>query len=301
MWAAVVLVMLGSAPAAALRSTKTRITISNSNQKLSMMSGPDHDWAKHPANTAKGFTVSVYSAEQLGAAVVKDFLTHAEASIRRAGAFYCAVPGGSVLKMLGGLKEHKNDVDFSKIHMFYANHKCVPDNDGSATHFKAKGLFLDACPINAYAIPESSGAKGHDTDAHEYAKVMKSVLPQTNGLPIFDYMLLGMGKDGHIGSLYPDRPEVFMTAKEPWVLTVDKKQPSSITLSLPVMNGASEVRVVLAGGDKAEAVLSGVSRSKAASAFPACGIAKAQWMIDGPAAALLEGKALVTKENYVQV
>jgi 6-phosphogluconolactonase len=243
----------------------------------------------------------VYDAEQLGAAVVKDFLTNAEAAIKKAGAFYCAVPGGSVLKMLGGLKEHKNDLDFSKIHMFYANHKCVPNDDGSATHFKAKGLFLDVCPIHAYPIAETVGAKGHDTDAHEYAKAMKSVLPQSNGLPIFDYMLLGMGKDGHIGSLYPDRPEVFMAASEPWVLTVDKKQPSSITLSLPVMNAAREVRVVLAGGDKAEAVLAGVSRTKAAAAFPACGIAQAKWMIDGPAAALLESKGIVTKSNYEQV
>jgi 6-phosphogluconolactonase/glucosamine-6-phosphate isomerase/deaminase len=44
--------------------------------------------------------------------------------------------------------------------------------------------------------------KGHDTDAHGYEKSMKSSgLPvdKASGLPIFDFMLLGMGKDGHIG------------------------------------------------------------------------------------------------------
>ena len=296
-WTAVVLVMVGSVTA--LIPTKTCIKSKGGFNELRASTG-DHP-AKHPANTVSGFTVSVYSAEQLGAAVVKDFLTHAEAEIKSKGAFYCAVPGGSVLKMLGGLKDHKNAVDFSKIHMFYANHKCVPNNDGSATHFKAKGLFLDTCPINAYALSETVGAKGHDTDAHDYAKTMKSILPQSNGLPVFDYMLLGMGKDGHIGSLYPDRQEVFMSASDPWVLTVDKKLPSSITLSLPVMNAAKEVRMVLAGGDKAEAVLSGVSRSKAAAAFPSCGVTKAKWMIDAPAATLLESKGIVTKSNYVQV
>ena len=138
--------------------------------------------------------------------------------------------------MLGGLKEHKNAIDFSKVHMFYVNHKCVPITDESATHFKAKKLFLDAIPsLHAYPIPELVGiTKGHDTDAHEYMTTMKALLPQNNGLPIFDYMLLGMGKDGHIGSLYPERKEVFITQCEPWVLTVDKKTPPSISLSLPV-------------------------------------------------------------------
>lgn len=257
-----------------------------------------------------------------------------------------AVPGGSVLKMLGGLKELGQDVDWSKVYLFYVNHKCVPSDDASATHFKAKSIFLDACPVIAHSMAATAPGmtKGHDTDAHMYRAQMEAVMPQYDGLPIFDYMLLGMGKDGHIGSLYPGRKEVLMTDKHQWVLSVDKKVPSSITLSLPVMNAARyyirniftrvpldiavrplqfshrvsrvsteliivnkfitgrinscslhsmftifrEVRVVLSGADKAEAVLSGVTRNKAAYDFPVCGVTNALWMVDGPAAQLLQ-------------
>lgn len=200
-----------------------------------------HDDGKVAANSHKGNSVSVYkSADELGLAVCNDFVLSAQNAISRSGRFYVAVPGGSVLKMLGGLKSMQSCVDWSKVHLFYVNHKCVPNDDASATHFKALSIFLDACPCVAYSMAAAPAGmtKGHDTDAHLYRAQMEAILPQHEGLPIFDYMLLGMGKDGHIGSLYPGRKEVLMTDSHQWVLSVDKKSPSSISLSLPVMNAA---------------------------------------------------------------
>lgn len=212
---------------------------------------------KVATNSALGNLVSVYeSVESVQDAICNDFIISAQNAISRHDRFYCAVPGGSVLKMLSGLKkihEDKGFLDWNKIHMFYVNHKCVPVDDASSTHFKAQSIFLDFCPINAYKMSESSGgASGHDTDADMYKVQIEGILPVKDGLPIFDYMLLGMGKDGHIGSLYPERKEVLMTDKHTWVLSVDKKNPPSISLSLPVMNAAREVRVVLTGADKAK-------------------------------------------------
>lgn len=84
-------------------------------------------------------------------------------------------------------------------------------------------------------------------------ELIKDSFQLKNGaLPEFDYMLIGVGKDGHIGSLYPGRSEITDTMS--LVLSVDKKSPSGITLSLPVMNAAKTIRVVLTGADKAEAV-----------------------------------------------
>ena len=56
--------------------------------------------------------------------------------------------------------------------------------------------------------------------ANSYASVLQSILPQSNGLPLFDLVILGAGKDGHIGSLYPGRKEVADTTS--LVLSVDK-------------------------------------------------------------------------------
>lgn len=200
-----------------------------------------HNDGKVAVNSPKGNSVSVYNSPvELATALCNDFVISAQNAITRSGRFYVAVPGGSVLKMLGGLKDLGKEVDWSKVHLFYVNHKCVPNDDASATHFKALSIFLDSCPAVAYSMTDAveGVTKGHDTDAHLYRAQMEAVLPQHDGLPIFDYMLLGMGKDGHIGSLYPGRKEVLMTDSHQWVLSVDKKSPASISLSLPVMNAA---------------------------------------------------------------
>ena len=64
--------------------------------------------------------------------------------------------------------------------------------------------------------------------------------------PVFDMMLIGVGDDGHIGSLYPGREEVLDTSGR-WVLPVEMKVPGSITLSLPVMAAAERVLVAACG------------------------------------------------------
>ena len=67
------------------------------------------------------------------------------------------------------------------------------------------------------------------------------------GLPVFDMMLVGVGDDGHVGSLYPGRDECLYDKSEAWVLGVAMKDPPGITLTLPVMAGAKEVLIAACG------------------------------------------------------
>lgn len=229
----------------------------------------------------------VYSNDiALGQAVCNDLLSIARKSISEKGKCYIAVPGGSVLKMLTGLKSNVNDIDWTKVYWFYVNHKCVPSNDETSTHFKAQKYFMkelySEIDKNVVSIELDDNVQGHDTVAHKYENRLKELVPDT----IFDYMLIGMGKDGHIGSLYPNRKEVTLT--NPLVLTVDKKQPPSITLSLAVMNAARNIRVVLAGDDKADACYYGIGKTKTPTDFPAAAISSdAIWMIDSKASTQL--------------
>lgn len=96
------------------------------------------------ATTSSAADVRVYpTADDVGRALCTDFVDQAKEAISARGAFYSAVPGGSVLKLLSKLKDAKDELDWSKVHLYYVNHKCVPDDDPSATHSKAKILFLD--------------------------------------------------------------------------------------------------------------------------------------------------------------
>eukprot|EP00607_Mallomonas_marina_P003249 CAMPEP_0182428722 /NCGR_PEP_ID=MMETSP1167-20130531/23233_1 /TAXON_ID=2988 /ORGANISM="Mallomonas Sp, Strain CCMP3275" /LENGTH=203 /DNA_ID=CAMNT_0024611767 /DNA_START=347 /DNA_END=958 /DNA_ORIENTATION=- len=189
--------------------------------------------------------------------------------------------------MLGGLKNRKDELDWSKVFLYYVNHKCVGPTDPTATHYKAKTIFLDDVGIpksNVFSLEneDTDETPGFNTDAHLYEQKISEHVPVYFDVPRFDYMLLGMGKDGHIGSLYPDRKEVEMTDR--FVLPVDKKTPASITLSLPVMNSAKNIRVVLHGADKSDAVFAGLFRTKSFLQYPVCGVNNATWIIDKGAA-----------------
>jgi len=110
--------------------------------------GPSPSMKRHLlslwATTSSAADVRVYpTADDVGRALCTDFVDQAKEAISARGAFYSAVPGGSVLKLLSKLKDAKDELDWSKVHLYYVNHKCVPDDDPSATHSKAKILFLD--------------------------------------------------------------------------------------------------------------------------------------------------------------
>jgi len=162
---------------------------------------------------------SYRTPEDVGEALCRQFVEKAKVEIASKGNFNVCVPGGSAVKLLKYLKPYKDLVDWSKVYLFYVNHKCVPDNDESATHFKAKNIFIDHVGLTNVFVPDSTKPTATETAA-SYATTLEAKLPKKNGLPYFDLVILGMGKDGHIGSLYPGREEV--NEQSALVLSVDK-------------------------------------------------------------------------------
>ena len=120
------------------------------------------------------------------------------------------------------------------------------------------------------------------------------MLPVENGLPVFDMMLVGVGDDGHIGSLYPGRDECLYDSADAWVLGVAMKDPPGITLTLPVMASASEVLIAACGVSekypqgKSDAMKQAVETEETLQSFPAAGLrAKATYLFDEAAASKL--------------
>ena len=125
----------------------------------------------------------------------------------------------------------------------YVNHKCVDMEDGAlATHAKATKLFFKDWSEDRKVIV-MDGSDDGDGEANSYQAKLKAlsanVLPvDEDGLPMFDLALVGVGDDGHIGSLYPNRDEVLINDADSWVLPVAMKEPPSITLLLSAMHNA---------------------------------------------------------------
>lgn len=232
-------------------------------------------------------------ADAVAAAVRHCVDEAAEAAIKERGYFALAIPGGSILKMLAG----STPAWASKTTLAYVNHKCVAMDDAAlATHAKAEKLFLSGwAGVNPILL---TGSADGEKEAATYEAAMRAlpeeVLPRDSdtGLPQFDMTLIGVGDDGHVGSLYPGRDEVLATDR--WVLPVAMKDPPSITLSLPVMTASKNVVIAACGVSekypqgKSEGMKRAIEGAEDLQSFPAAGLRScATWIVDKAAGSKL--------------
>eukprot|EP00887_Chlorella_sp_A99_P008242 scaffold12.g8242.t1 len=219
-------------------------------------------------------------------------------AVAERGMFTLAVPGGSVLKALRGLAGSK--VPWDKTRLFFVNHKAVPADDaGASSYAKARALFLDAVGAPPGAAAGPGGSADAEAEAAAYEAALRRTAdelgmeraPGPGAPPRFDLLLLGVGSDGHVGSLYPGGAAT-LDASGAWVLPVAKaKPPASFTLSLGVMNAARVVVVCLTGAGKAAAARTALETRVPAGDFPAQlvrpDLRPAVWLLDEAAAAQL--------------
>jgi 6-phosphogluconolactonase len=215
----------------------------------------------------------------------------AKKAIANRGHFALAIPGGSVLKVLSSLEPSSDWV--TKTTLCFVNHKCVDiTNVSSAIEAQARSKFLDRWGLTD--IISLSGTADGKKEAAEYESKMKNIpeamLPRdSDGFPVFDLMLVGVGDDGHIGSLYPNRSEIEVT-DGPWTVAAFQKDPPSISLTLPVMQRALTTVISAAGkSDKYPKGKAGAMRLAIADEkvtpkdFPASALREcAIWILDEP-------------------
>lgn len=166
--------------------------------------------------------IVVPDSDAVAAVVWERVAAAAELAITRRGHFALAIPGGSVMKMLSGTAPSWA----SATTLAYVNHKAVSLEDlAASTHAKASSLFLSQW--QGVEVLTMGGTADAAAEAKAYESALRALpeerLPRTAaGLPVFDMMLVGVGDDGHVGSLYPGREEV-LDASGRWVLPVEMK------------------------------------------------------------------------------
>ena len=201
----------------------------------------------------------------------------AEDAIKQKGSFTLVLSGGSLLKGLTPLASIKG-MDWSKWHIFYVDERNVAHSNPDSTHKGTQEAFLNKVKIpseNIHAIKEGLSVKDAATEyAGQILHLPESVIPKTTTathLPVFDLILLGIGPDGHVASLFPNR-DYSTGATEGIVLPVEnspKPPPERITFSLPVINAAKQVVIVAFGGGKAEIVQRALEVQALPGALPA--------------------------------
>ena len=171
----------------------------------------------------------------------------------------------------------------------------MPPDHGDSNYRLVRELLLDHVPIPPANIHRMPGEMDPAEAAARYEGQLRDFFaPHGDGSPVFDFILLGLGEDGHTASLFPGTRAIRESAR--WVLGhyVDAQKGWRITLTPPVINAARMVVFIVAGAGKAavlKEILEGPFRPDTLPAQivrPADGTLL--WMLDREAAALLKGE-----------
>jgi 6-phosphogluconolactonase len=183
-------------------------------------------------------------------------------------------------------------VDWSRVDVWWGDERFLPAGDPDRNETQARAALLDALPLDparVHPMPSSDGPDGPDPEAAaaRYAAALAAAAkPGHATLPHFDVLMLGVGEDGHVASVFPEHPVAYETRPVSAVRGSPKPPPIRTTLTLPTINTAEEVWLVAAGTDKAKAVGMAMAGGGPVQ-VPASGVngvGRTLWLLDRAAA-----------------
>ena len=204
------------------------------------------------------------TAEEVAEAAAADI-----AEALRAGARTLVLTGGTSPKRCYELLSEL-DVDWGRVSVLFGDERCVPPFDPESNYRVAKESLLDRVhPATVYRIPAELGP---DEGADLYAEVVANTAP-------FDFVLLGVGEDGHVNSLFPGHKALQAEGLTAGIHDSPKPPPRRVTMTLEAIRDAGRILIIATGEGKANAVAL-ARRGETPSGM----IAGARWLIDRAAA-----------------
>lgn len=183
------------------------------------------------------------------------FVELSEKSIQRHDKFVVALSGGSSPKAIFSLlatQEYSDKIDWSKVYFFWVDERWVSLADEKSNFKMTLEALLDKVPLDEnHVFPMYKDGVEPEDYAKEYEAQIRKVLGNEG---VFDFILLGMGDDGHTASLFPG--EKILHEKEKWVdaYYLKPQEMYRITLTEPIINKAENILVVAFGESKKHAL-----------------------------------------------
>ncbi|MGE5323658.1 MAG: 6-phosphogluconolactonase [Actinomycetota bacterium] len=206
----------------------------------------------------------------LDRAAADEFARCAAGAIRERDRFTVALSGGNTPRAVYELlaSEYQAALAWEKSFFFFGDERHVPPEDAASNYRMAKESLLSRAPIPPQNVHRIQAELDAERAAGQYEETLKAFFRLENGeLPRFDLVMLGMGEDGHTASLFPGTEALQETARLAVANRVEKLGTERITLTLPVLNAAVEVMVIIAGENKAE-ILNRIVHSRGTAEFP---------------------------------
>jgi 6-phosphogluconolactonase len=258
--------------------------------------GPGHG----PKPLGDGFEV-LPTADALMHAAAELWVAAAASAIGASGRFAVALSGGATPQRLYRLladDPYVSGVDWSQVHVFWGDERCVPPDDPASNYRMAREALLARVPIPAESIHRIRGEDEPAAAAAAYERDLRATFATPDGSPRlspgsrFDLVMLGLGEDGHTASLFPGTPALHESAR--WVVPVHPAAlpTARVTLTPAVINAASEIVFLVSGRARATTLRRVREEPREPAVLPAQIIApragRLRWLVDADAAAETE-------------
>jgi 6-phosphogluconolactonase len=238
-------------------------------------------------------------AELLAKAVAARLVTRLVDAVAATGHAHLVLTGGgigtAVLAELAAAPA-RDAVDWRQVDFWWGDERFVPAGDPDRNETGARSALLDRInldPARVHPMPGPDGPDGDDPEAAaaRYAGWLAAAArPEDHGpVPSFDVLILGIGPEGHVASLFPGMPAVYDNRPVVAVRGSPKPPPIRISLTFPSIQAAREVWILASGEEKAGAVALALSGSGPVQ-LPAAGARGRQrtlFLLDEAAAAKL--------------
>ena len=257
----------------------------------------------------KGPTVVVHRDRELLAADVSARLVmsvvEAQSSRGQAEIVLSGGSMGAALLVALGRSPAKDSIDWRRLNIWWGDERFLPAGDPERNETQSRTSLLDAVPLDpsrVHPMPASDGPDGADVAAAaaRYATELAAAAPHGRDVPEFDIVMLGVGADAHVASLFPEHPALYeRDASVIGVHGAPKAPPLRVSMTFPSLCAARDVWFLVAGPDKAGAVglaLSGAGPLQA----PASGVSGTRsttWFLDRDAATHVP-KELIRLANH---
>ena len=235
--------------------------------------------------------LEVADAEELSRRAATEFVRCA-----RGRRFSVALAGGSTPRRLYQLladTPYREQVDWTQVEVFFGDERAVPPDHVDSNFRMAQEALLAPLDLPERQIHRMAGERDDlDAAAAEYASEIDNVIRGTP--PVFDLVLLGLGRDGHTASLFPGTAA--LSERRRWVVSnfVPQLNARRLTLTAPLLNHASRLLVLVAGADKRDALAAVLEGPCDPERFP-CQLVRPNhgellWLVDRAAAAGLSAE-----------
>lgn len=206
--------------------------------------------------------------------------------------------GGIGTAVLEELRENpaRDAVDWRRLEVWWGDERFLPTDHPERNETQARAALLDAVPApveRVHPMPATDGQDGDNPEAaaERYAAALRAATrPEDHGqVPTFDVLLLGIGPEGHVASIFPESPAAYDERSVVAVRRAPKPPPTRLSLTFSAINSAAEVWALAAGAEKAPIVglaLGGAGRVQ----VPAAGVQgrrRTLWLLDRAAAGRL--------------